>query len=503
MIFTIRLFIFTPMLKTINTKFIFFTTIFILLSVGIPTYFLIMQFRENFSQRSKVMLEITLDTFLAGLDDAMMLGEQKRIQHIIEKVSLIESVEHLRVFDMSGNIHFSTDTNEVGKEMKIVAPHHVREPLDQKKVFMLRDQDIYSVTVPIENKPECQNCHGDQPIIAYLDIDTDLTRAEINFYTGSVHIIFLAIAIIIILFFGFYFLFNFFINRPLGSFKRALKEVRNGNLNTRLPAKKEDEIGILEDHFNHMVTNLRESKEKIDELHFEDLQRADKLVTLGELAAEMAHEINNPAGIIMSRADYMQMDSKNDSRLKNYSEDLDVIINQVRKISTITSSILKYSKKLPEDYSRIDLKEVCEESLKILAPRITKNGIIVKKEYDSKNTMIQGDATQMEQVITNIINNALDAMDNDGVLTIGIKDLDNDRISCFIRDSGYGMEKTIREQIFSPFFTTKSADTGTGLGLYIVKNICKNHNVEIKCESEAGKGTVFNLLFPLTENAND
>jgi signal transduction histidine kinase len=93
-------------------------------------------------------------------------------------------------------------------------------------------------------------------------------------------------------------------------------------------------------------------------------------------------------------------------------------------------------------------------------------------------------------------------MDNDGVLTIGIKDLDNDRISCFIRDSGYGMEKTIREQIFSPFFTTKSADTGTGLGLYIVKNICKNHNVEIKCESEAGKGTVFNLLFPLTENAN-
>ena len=95
------------------------------------------------------------------------------------------------------------------------------------------------------------------------------------------------------------------------------------------------------------------------------------------------------------------------------------------------------------------------------------------------------------------------AMDNEGVLTIGIKDLDNDRISCFIQDTGKGMEKTIREQVFSPFFTTKSADKGTGLGLYIVKNICRNHNVEIRCESEAGKGTVFNLLFPLTENVYD
>ncbi len=496
-------FIFTAMLKTINTKFIFFTIVFILLSVGVPTTFLILQLRENFDQRSKVMLESTVDVVHNCLINAMRMGKQKQVQTILDNIANNESVDHIRIFNEKGIISFSSSHEEIGSNLNIIAPGHTNlNAINEKKVILLEDERSYSVTSPILNRTDCQSCHGTGEYIAYLDVDTNLTKAEVNFHTGYLHMIFLAGAIIIILFLGFYYLFNFFINKPLNRFKKALDDVEKGDLNTRLPSEKPDEMGLLEKHFNHMVINLKESKQKIDELHFEQLQRADKLVTLGELAAEMAHEINNPAGIIMSRADYIQMDIDQNPGLKKYNEDLEVMINQVSKISKITGSILKYSKKLPKEFHRIDLKKISEESLNILGPRLAKKGIDVERIYDSDKTEIKGDSTQMEQVMTNLVNNAIDAIDKKGKIIIGIREVDAERILWYINDSGSGMDKNTQEQIFSPFFTTKSADKGTGLGLYIVRNICKNHNAEVECESNPGEGTTFNIIFPTIKESH-
>jgi signal transduction histidine kinase len=278
-----------------------------------------------------------------------------------------------------------------------------------------------------------------------------------------------------------------------------LDNVERGNLDVRLPAKKSDEIGTLESHFNHMVLNLKESKQKIDELHFEQLQRADKLVTLGELAAEMAHEINNPAGIVMSRTDFIQMDSEKYPQLKKYDEDFNVIINQINKISKITGNILKYSKKLPKQFQQADLKKICEETLNILGPRLAKKKITVEKHYQTDLPQVLGDSTQLEQVFTNLVNNAIDAMEIGGELTIRLQFVDSERILWSVSDNGAGMDKSISDLIFSPFFTTKAAEKGTGLGLYIVNNIIKNHNAEISCDSHLGQGTTFTILFSIQE----
>jgi signal transduction histidine kinase len=488
------------MLKTINTKFIFFTTIFILLSVGIPTTFLIIQMRENFDQRSKIMLKSTIDVVNNCLINAMRMGRTKHIQSILDNISKNESVDHIRLFREDGLIKYASNHEEVGQNMQRIAPGHViLKSINQIRVNLIEEERVYSVTRPILNGRECQPCHGSDPIVAYLDVETDLTQAERFFYTGSIHMIFLAIAVILILFLGFYYLFNFFINKPLSRFKNALDNVERGNLEVQLPAKKPDEIGTLEGHFNNMVLNLKESKQKIDELHFEQLQRADKLVTLGELAAEMAHEINNPAGIVMSRTDFIQMDSEKYPQLKKYNEDFDVIISQINKISKITGNILKYSKKLPKEFHQANLQTISEETLNILGPRLAKKKIMIEKYYRSNHPDIVGDATQLEQVFTNLVNNAIDAMDYGGKITIRSEDIDENRILWAIEDNGAGMDQSVRESIFSPFFTTKSADKGTGLGLYIVKNICKNHNAEITCDSKPGHGTKFKILFPIQE----
>ncbi len=485
------------MLKTINSKFIVFTIIFIILSVGIPTMFLLSQFQANFHQRSIVMLQSTIDVVNSCLRNAMLLGRQKHLPTILENISNNEGVDHIRIFGKDGKIHFSANSAEVGRNIYKIAPGHVSAQLTEDRQTFINEVDrTYSVTSAIINEKICKDCHTDDGnIIAYVDVDTDLTQAEVNFETGSVHMSFLAAAIILILFIGFYLIFNHFINKPLGRFKKALDEVDKGNLNVQLPAKKSDEIGVLEGHFNTMVSNLQTSNQKIDEMHFEQLQRADKLVTLGELAAEMAHEINNPAGIIMTRADYIQMGISDNPDLKKYDEDLDVVINQVNKISKITGSMLKYSKKLPKEFDEVNLELITEESLTVLGPRLAKNNIQVERHFKSDQPLILADPIQMEQVCTNLVNNAVDAMEKDGNLTIGIEDIDSKHILWTIKDNGVGMGEDTREQIFNPFFTTKDANKGTGLGLYIVKNICKNHNAEIECISQPKNGTIFNIIF--------
>jgi signal transduction histidine kinase len=456
--------------------------------------------RENFDQRSRIMLESTIDVVNNCLINSMRSGRTKHVQTILDNISKNESVDHIRIFSKDGRILYASKTSEIGKKIQEIAPGHTDlDSIYSSNINLIKDNRVYSVTRPIVNADECQTCHGADPVIAYLDVDTDLTQAERFFHTGSIHMIFLAIAIILILFFGFYFLFNYFINRPLIRFKNALDNVEKGDLDVQLPAKKSDEIGTLETHFNHMVYNLKESKQKIEEMHFEQLQRADKLVTLGELAAEMAHEINNPAGIVMSRTDFIQMDSEKYPQLKKYEEDFNVILRQINKISKITGNILKYSKKLPKEFHRVNLQTVTEDTLNILGPRLYRKKIDIIKKYHLQNPEISGDASQLEQVFTNLVNNAIDSLEIGGRIKILIEKIDENRILWSIEDSGNGMDPNVQEHIFSPFFTTKSVDKGTGLGLYIVKNICKNHNAEITCVSNPGEGTTFTILFPFQE----
>ncbi len=489
------------MFKTIKSKFIFVTIVFIILSVGIPTFFLLIQFKKNFHQRSETMLKATIDVVNNGIINEMnLLGEHKNIQNIIDYIADLNSISHIRIIMKDGTIKYSTIENERGKNLEELNSHHLKDINSTGTVInLINKNEVYSAIQPIINEVNCQSCHKQGKIIAYLDVDIHLTPAERAFYTGSVHIIFLSVLMILFLFFGFYIMFNYFINKPLIRFVDALDYVDSGNLNIQLPGRNDDEFGKIEGHFNRMVRHLRESREKIDEMHFEQLQRADKMVTLGELAAEMAHEINNPAGIIMSRTDYLLLEAGDNRFLKDYIEDYEVIQKQIEKVSAITGNILKYSKKIPKKSQLINLGQLVENSLHILEPRIRKYNINIQRDFTCEATCekprIIGDQQQIEQILINLFNNAIDAIHNSGEIKISVKCLDKGDIELSIADNGIGMPEEIRSQIFSPFYTTKPPEKGTGLGLYIVKKICDSHNAQITCFSEENKGTTFIITF--------
>lgn len=485
--------------RKLKNKFIAITIAFIVISVGLPSFLLLRQIEINFQERSQIMLRTTLDVVKSGLFTVMMSGKQKNLQSLIERLADSDNVEHIRLFNDDGLITRSSVPSEIGKPITGISPHHkdFREETT-RTVTKFSEIGLYSASEPILNEVTCRGCHGTKPVIAYLDIDTNMTLAEQKFFQNKLLVVVMAAGSIIMLAIGSFILFDYFIDRPILRHIQAMEKLEQGELDTRIQVTTEDEFGFMAEHFNSMVEKIQASSTELDNLHFEQLQRADKLVTLGELAAEMAHEINNPAAIVMSRADYLNMESGSGKTIAEYEEDLNVIVRQTEKISAITGRILKYSKKLPHNFVILDVQSLLDEALLILQPRLKKMEIKLVKDYTSSPVKVFGDALQIEQVFTNLLNNALDAMKPGGQLEIKYFQKD-DKVYVAVADDGEGIDPLRKDDIFTPFFTTKGTKNGTGLGLYIVKNICKNHNAEINVRDRKSGGTVFTVAFKISK----
>lgn len=485
------------MFKTIRSKFIFTSVLFVILSAGIPIYILIHQFSENFNQRSLRMLNTTTKLLRYELYNQMMQGSNKNIQDITTTLGNLENIEHLRIFSENGVVKYSSKESELGKKLSEIDPKHIISAnLNNTSIRLINGVDRYSLTEPIFNESRCQPCHGvTKTNLAYLDLDTDLTKAETIFFTGTIHMIFLGSAVILILSIGLYFIFTYFINKPLGSLNSALKCVEAGDLDIEIPPKKYDEIGKVYTRFNLMTKKLKSSKEEIEELHFEQLQRADRLTTIGELTSQVAHEVNNHAAVIMSRADYLELEVSKQPDLKIYNEDFKTILDQTNKISEITKNLLKHTKQTPTTRNKIDLVTTISHSIFVLKPLMKKKGIKCTFNSEVESSVVNADELQIEQVMTNLILNAVDAINDEGLIEVLIRSNNEKALTVFVQDNGTGIKPDAIDKIFSPFYTSKPQGKGTGLGLYIVKNICNSHGIDIKCNSDYGKSTTFQLEF--------
>lgn len=483
------------MFHSVRIKFIVLSTLFISISVGIPLIYLINQMDRNFDQRSKALIQTSLDMIHYSLYQVMTKGMHADVQEIVDGISLNKNIKHFRLYNSTDKVLFSSNKNEIGKKFSDFDSNHPKfEENPNWEIKYIKKGRFYSASEPIKNGELCQRCHGNKKIIAYIDLHADLTSAETQFSSGVNNILYVGVGIIFILIFGLIIIFNNFINKPINKFIIALDEVEKGNMSIQLNEKDLDEFGKLNKHFNSMITNLNSSKNRLEEMHLEQLQRTDKLVTLGELTSETAHEINNHSAIIMSRVDYLTMEMQIDSSLKKYEEDMIVILNQIKNINLITGNILRHSKKTSDKFEEIDLTKTVEGCLTLLKPLLEKKRIKIVKNYQSANPFILGNSLQIEQALTNIILNSIDVLENGGEVTISISDNDNS-IELSVTDNGSGIEPELIDQIFSPFFTTKTNEKGTGLGLYIVKKICEKHNAEISCSSVKGKQTTFKITF--------
>ena len=480
-------------LKTVRSKYLSLTLFLIIFGLGFPSYFLFNQFSDNSIERSKVMINAGMNVVHGSINKCMNTPGKKDVQNFISDYVQNEYLTHVRIYNTKNIILFSTNEEEIGIDISVVEPHH--KNISVPSIVFQKEKNMFSAHSAILNKSGCNNCHNkNQEIIAFIEIESHLTPAERKFLTGINHTLLLWIVILVVLFFLLYYFFNKLIGKPLINTIRAFNSVAEGNLEISLQEKSKDEFGEMNKHFNGMVNKLNDTKIKIEEFHLEQLHHVDKLATLGELTAEIAHEINNPNGIILSRSDYLLMDTEENSNFAEYRSDLEAILKQSEKIKIVTSNILRYGRKLSQNFEPVQASVIIEQSISILQPKIKAKKIIIEKDFLREESLIFVDSVQLEQLIINLLGNAIYASDYYDKIILSLFE-ENNKLVITIEDFGIGMKENVKNNIFSPFYTTKAEKKGTGLGLYIVKNICENLKAEISCTSEYGKGSKFTVIF--------
>ncbi|MEJ2428511.1 MAG: PAS domain S-box protein [Deltaproteobacteria bacterium] len=224
------------------------------------------------------------------------------------------------------------------------------------------------------------------------------------------------------------------------------------------------------------------------------LVQAEKIASVGRLAAGVAHEINNPLAGVLIYADMLMKEIKDNDQ---WRQDLGEIINQTLRCKQIVSRLLEFSRQSLEERVVFEVNEVIGHCVDLLGRQALFHNIEIIKDFDSSLPQILGNPGELEQVFTNLMINAVDAMDGRGKLTISSRaDLKAEQVILKFTDTGPGISPAIKDQIFEPFFTTKPPGKGTGLGLSVVYGVIQRHGGDIKVKSPPGGGATFMIKLP-------
>jgi two-component system NtrC family sensor kinase len=292
------------------------------------------------------------------------------------------------------------------------------------------------------------------------------------------------------------FVISFYLGNTIITRIRMLKEaaeaIAAGNLDYKLSPDKISGFDMLDEAFNYMSKSLKEHDDKLHRAH-EQLARTEKLTALGEMAAGVAHEINNPLGGILLYSNLVLEDIPTDSPAQ---ENMQKIIYQTNRCKGIVQNLLDFARAPTGDMLPLKIDGVIKTSLNLVKDQAMFHGIEVKTDLAEDLPEVVGDKARLEDAFLNLFINAAHAMNGKGTLTISARLSRDNSVRISVSDTGKGIDKEHLPHIFEPFFTTKEPGQGTGLGLSIVYGIIRKHNGFIDAESEPRKGTTFIIFLP-------
>ncbi|MFN2149119.1 MAG: cache domain-containing protein [Anaerolineales bacterium] len=276
-----------------------------------------------------------------------------------------------------------------------------------------------------------------------------------------------------------------YITRPITKLADANQRLAQGDMSVRVVPEGAGELSLLGHSFNRMASTLQETQEQL--LHKE------RLASMGQLAAGVAHEINNPLGTILLFATALKRETADEDRL----QDLNTIIQEATRCKSIVSDLLNFSRQQEVLAQPTDVNRLIEEVISKLRNQPSFEGVQIQCSLDPSLPEIEADPNQLQQVFVNLLNNAAEAVEGDGRIEIQSSTLDSGGIELHVTDNGCGIPEENLKRLFTPFFTTKALGKGTGLGLSIVYGIIKMHRGQIWVKSTVGEGTTFFITLPI------
>ena len=463
------------------------------------------------------------ETIRLSIRNAMIKDRRDEYQRIIDDVAQRKGIVEVRIFNKQGEITVSSDKTKVGtvvdKKAEACYECHkegeakVRLPSDSKtRIYDTEKGSLLGLINPIYNESSCYPCHPKTTnVLGVLDTTISLEDFEKERAQIYTRMTISGIVSIVILSFMLSLLLTRFVNRPIDKLLAATKTAAHGNLDQAVSIRTHDELGELSESFNNMISELKRSRDAIEEWtqtlehrvkeRTQELQqvqdqliRAGKMVALGELAAGVAHEINNPLTGVLTFSSLML---KKVDENHPWKKDLENIVQQTTRCRNIVRGLLDFARQRKPDKKEWDIHTIINQTVSLVENQARFQNIKINKEFKTDMPLLFIDADQIQQVFMNIIINAADAMTGDGgILTIKTN-LKDGIAEVSFTDTGCGMSKEHLSKLFAPFFTTKETGKGTGLGLAISYGIIQSHNGDIDVESEVGKGSTFRIKLPI------
>lgn len=294
------------------------------------------------------------------------------------------------------------------------------------------------------------------------------------------------------------------IAQPLEALTRKMERVGQGDFSSDLEIHSNDELAELASAVNQMCEQLHQQKMKIEaETNqrieaMEQLRHADRLKTVGQLAAGLAHEVGTPLNVVSGRATMILSDAAMPQ--EKVRENAEAIKSESERISTIIHQLLDFARRGDSQKAVADLRQVVRHAVDLIQPLAAKQENRIEVYLPDSPASSEFDFNQMQQVVMNLIDNAVDASQRGGSIEINLAVSEEPGFWALdVVDHGAGVDAETRANIFEPFFTTKDVGVGTGLGLSIVYGIVQEHGGTIELESQPGQGSRFRILLPKTD----
>jgi two-component system NtrC family sensor kinase len=439
----------------------------------------------------------------------MLLNQRDSVHEIIKTIGRQESIDKVRIYNKDGAIIFSTDSMEIDHMVDMQAEacyacHAADQPLE--RVPISERTRIFSAEAgfrmmgiinPIYNEVSCSEraCHAHQPdqkVLGVIDITIPLDRIDRERRSSQIPLILLVVATVALIGIVTYWLIKRFVLKPVQEVMEATQRVARGDLDHAVPVVSDDEIGQLASSFNSMTANLAEAQRQ--------LLQSDKLASVGRLAAGVAHEINNPLTGVLTYSSFLLSRVKGQSELE---EDLEVVVRETKRCRDIVKGLLDFARRSAPSVRWVDLNEVVHITAGIVQNQFALRNTRLALKLDENLPRVRADGGQMQQVLVNLLVNAVDAMPKEGgEVTIetasDVEQTENGvmkHVRLAVIDNGTGIRREHLDKIFEPFFTTKDV-RGNGLGLAIVWGIIQEHGGTIDVVSEPGQGTTFTIRLP-------
>lgn len=531
-------------LRTLGTRIAVSAGLLTVAGIAVLSTVLVREQRGQIREEAVLGSQAIASSILLSLEHATRTNQREYLAALVQSAGEHEWVEGVRLFNAEGVIAFSSRPREVGERVDMQAEacvdcHSGSVPVasldPRQRTRMFKDEHGHTVvgnTAEVRNRVGCQGsqCHvapEEQRILGVLDVLVQLDAAEVRIARSTREAIAISFFAVFFITLAIFFLVRESIRRPIRKMVEVTSRVAGGELQAEVPTGSSAEMDFLAGSLNEMIESFSTSQNRLEDWaagledtvsrKAEELRRsqmevaqAEKLSSVGMVAAGIAHELNSPLMAIITFAHLVQEKVESGSR---EHDDLQMIIAEANRCAGIIRQLLDFSREQadPVDREPCNVRDVVESAAKILKVEFRNRGVDLEVDLVPDLPPVEANRAQLMQVLVNLMMNSLHAMPGGGVVTVSADVVERSSfagalmdphpgeglVRIRVRDTGEGIDRNALNRVFDPFYTTKDVGKGSGLGLSVSMGLIQRLHGTILADSDGESWTEFTILIPV------